>query len=212
MANKQENKQKNAPQANYYQLHTDAAERLVNTTSENAPRYSKHELEKYRRGGRKWKFPQTLKVLLIKFWFYGAICYFVFMGYEMASLAWWDLYFVASVVTGLATDLLIKHFLRFTEEMKGGSRHWMMVSRDGIVGFLLNMIYAFLLIFCVMNLYVLINSALQPSGAQEPVVVLMVEPLLFGILVTLMDSACIAVKRFFLKIVAEAKEKVSNGR
>lgn len=199
-------------EADYYQLHTDAAERLVNTTAENTPRYSKQELEKYRSGKRQWKLPEALKVLLIKFWFYGAICYFVFMGFEMAGLAWWDLYFVASIVTGLATDLLIRHFLRFTESMQGGSRRWMMVTKGGAIGFMMNILYAFLLVFCVMNLYVLINTALQPEGASAPMAVLTVEPLLFGLFVTALDTGFIGLKRLFLNVVEDAKEKVSKGR
>lgn len=198
--------------ADYYRLHTEAADRLVNTTSENTPRYSKKELEKYRGGKKAWRLPEALKVLLIKFWFYGAICYFVFMGFEVASLAWWDLYFVASVVTGLATDLLIKHFLRFTENMKGGSRHWMMISKDGAPGLLLNIAYGFVLVYCVMNLYVLINAALQPADGQGAAVVLTVEPLLFGLFVTGLDFLFIAGKRLFLRIVADARQNVGKGR
>lgn len=199
-------------EADYYQLHTEAAERLVNTTAENTPHYSKQELEKYRSGKKQWKLPEALKVLLIKFWFYGAICYFVFMGFEMAGLAWWDLYFVASVVTGLVTDLLIRHFLRFTETMQGGSRRWMMVTKGGAIGFMMNIAYSFLLVFCVMNLYVLINTALQPEGAKAPMAVLTVEPLLFGLFVTALDTGFIGLKRLFLNVVEDAKEKVSKGR
>ena len=70
-------------EASYYQLHTDAVEDLVSATKENTPRYSEEELNKYRSGKAKRKFPQWLKVLGIKTWFYGAVCFFVFWGLGM---------------------------------------------------------------------------------------------------------------------------------
>ena len=66
--------------ASYYELHTGAVEDLVSADKENTPRYSKEELDKYRSGKVKWRLPEWLKVILIKFWFYGAVCFFVFMG------------------------------------------------------------------------------------------------------------------------------------
>lgn len=211
MAKKTE-KQPEKNQADYYQLHTDAADRLVNTTSENTPRYTSEELNRYRSGKLKWRFPEPLKVLLIKFWFYGAICYFVFMGLGMYIPSLLDMFFVAGIVTGMVTDLLVNHFLRFTEKMAGGSKRWMMVTRRGTVGFLLNILYGLVLMFLVITLYYGINTVLQPANAQEPVSVVLVEPLLFGLFTTALDAACVAIKRGLMKIVADAKEKVANGR
>lgn len=204
-------KQPEKSQADYYKLHTEAADRLVNTTAENAPRYSREELNRYKGGKKSWRFPETLKVLLIKFWFYGAICYFVFMGLGMYIPALLDMFFVAGVVTGMVTDLLVNHFLRFTEQMPGGSKHWMMVTKRGTGGFILNILYGLLLMFLVISLYYGINAFLQPDNTQGVAVVL-VEPLLFGVLTTALDMACVGLKRGFMKIVADAKEKVDNGR
>lgn len=209
---KKENKQPVHEQAEYYKLHTDAADRLVNTTSENTPRYSKEELNRYRGGKKHWRLPEPLKVLLIKFWFYGAICYFVFMGLGMLIPNLMDMFFVAGIVTGIVTDLLVNHFLRFTEDMPGGSKNWMMVTRRGAGGLVLNILYGFVLMFLVIALYYGINTLLQPGEAQEAVAVVLVEPLLFGVFTTALDAGCVGIKRGLMKIVADAKEKVANGR
>ena len=117
MAKKTE-KQTEKNQADYYRLHTEAADRLVNTTSENTPHYSREELNRYRGGKKRWRFPEPLKVLLIKFWFYGAVCFFVFMGLGTYVQNQWDMLFIGAVALGMVTDLLINHFLRFTEKME----------------------------------------------------------------------------------------------
>ncbi len=199
-------------QADHWQLHTEAVDRLVNVTSENAPRYSQEELNRYKGGKKKRRFPETLKVLLIKFWFYGAICYFVFMGLGLYISAMLDMLFIAGIITGMVTDLLVNRALRFTEKMPGGSKNWIMVTRQGTGGFLLNILYGLVLMFLVITLYYGINALLQPSDAQEPVTVVLVEPLLFGVFTTALDAACVGIKRGLMKIVADAKEKVANGR
>ena len=191
--------------SSYYDLHTGAVDDLVSAKPENTPRYAKAELEKYRSHRFKWRVPEGLKAVLIKWWFYGAVCFFVFMGLGMYLGNQWDLFFVAAIVMGMVTDLLINHFLRFTEKLPGGNRRWMMVSRRGTVGFILNLAYAFLLLFLVITAYGAVNALLSAlSGGQ---MVLGVEPLGFGLAVVGADMLCIGVKRMLMKIVADARKK-----
>ncbi len=202
MAREQEKKR---DAAEYYRLHPEAVDSLVNTTKENAPHYSQAELDKYRSGKTKWKLPETVKALLIKFWFYGAVCFFVFMGLGTYVQDQWDMLFIGAVVLGMVTDLLINHFLRFTEKMPGGSAKWMLVTKRGAIGFFMNLLYGFVLMAAVVTLYNLVNMALiSVFGATQ---MLGVEPLLFGIFATLADMGCIFVKRTLVKIVEDAKKK-----
>ncbi|MBQ6951391.1 MAG: hypothetical protein IJN44_07860 [Clostridia bacterium] len=191
--------------SSYYALHTGAVDDLVNTTAENAPHYSKEELEKYRSGKTKFRIPEAVKVLLIKFWFYGAVCFFVFMGLGTYVVNQWDMLFIGAVVLGMVTDLLINHFLRFTEKMAGGSRRWMMVTRRGAVGFFMNLVYGFVLMAGVVLFYNLVNMALiSVFGSKQ---MLGVEPLLFGVFATLADMLLIFMKRTLINIVEDAKKK-----
>lgn len=193
-------------EASYYKLHTGAVEDLVTATEDNTPRYSEEELNKYRSGRKRWKFPQGLKAALIKFWFYGAMCYFVFWGLGL-YLADLDLYFVAGIVLGMVTDLLINHFLRFTEKLPGGSKKWMMVTRRGTGGFFLNLLYGFLLIFLVITAYNVINGAIVMLFGSENAPLLHVEPLFFGLITMGVDTLCLLVRNTFLKMVEDARRK-----
>jgi len=191
-------KKKAAP--SYYRLHTEAVDELVGASKENTPRYSKEELEKYTSARGKWKIPEKLKVLLIKWWFYGAVCFFVFMGLGLYLADTLDLYFVAAVVMGMTADLLINRYLRFAEKLPGGSAAYRMVTLRGATGFFCNILYAGLLLFFTITAYGVINAVLGAMGGY-----LGVEPIGFGIVVTCIDSMCLRLKSLLLKIVADAR-------
>lgn len=194
-------------EASYYQLHTDAVEDLVSATKENTPRYSEEELNKYRSGKAKRKFPQWLKVLGIKTWFYGAVCFFVFWGLGMYLADQWDLYFVAGIVLGMVTDLLINHFLRFTEQLPGGSKKWIMVTKRGTAGFFMNLLYGFVLLFLVVTVYQAINTVIFTlHGGSEGAPLLTVEPLGFGLAAMGADMLCVTIRNTLKKIIADAKK------
>lgn len=196
--------QKPQDPAAYYQLHTEAVDDLISASKENAPKYSQEELEKYR--GRKLRFhiPDPLKALLIKFWFYGAICFFVFMGLGVYLSSSLDMFFVAAIIIGLVTDLLINHFLRFTEKLPGGNAKWMMITRRGVWGMIMNIAYGFLLLYLVMMAYSLINM-LFATGSKEQSGILGVEPIGFGLIATGIDLLLISIKRLMMKIISDAK-------
>ena len=199
-------KQANKPEtkeASYYQLHTGAVEDLVTATKENTPQYSEEELNRYRSGKSKRKFPQGLKVVLIKFWFYGAVCFFVFWGLGL-YLTGLDLQFVGAIVLGMVTDLLINHFLRFTEKLPGGSKKWMMV---GTAGFFMNLLYGFLLMFLIVTAYNMINTVIVAIFGSENAPLLHVEPLGFGLIAMGADMLCVASRNTLRKIVDDAKKK-----
>ena len=202
-------KQANKPEtreASYYQLHTGAVEELVTATKENTPQYSEEELNRYRSGKSKRKFPQGLKVVLIKFWFYGAVCFFVFWGLGL-YLTGLDLQFVGAIVLGMVTDLLINHFLRFTEKLPGGSKKWMMVTRRGTAGFFMNLLYGFLLMFLIVTAYNMVNTVIVGIFGSENAPLLHVEPLGFGLIAMGADMLCVVIRNTLRKIVDDAKKK-----
>ena len=191
-----------------YELKSDAVEKLLKAEKGEVPEFSQEELNKYRSGKTKWRFPQWLKVLGIKTWFYGAVCFFVFWGLGMYLVDQWDLYFVAAIVLGMVTDLLINHFLRFTEKLPGGNARWMLITRRGAMGFGLNLMYGFLLMFLVVTVYNAINSGIFAiTGGDPNTRLLSVEPIGFGLIATGADMLCVALKRTFMKIVADAQKK-----
>lgn len=188
-----------------YDLNSKAVDDLVNADTEDVPQYSEEELGKYRKKSR-FSIPAWIKVVLIKAWFAGAVCYFILWGVSMYVPGMIEMMFVLSVVMGMATDLLVNNVLRFIEKIPGENDRWLMVRRKGIVGFGLNLLYGFVIIFCVYTFYDVVNFLIITAAGLEDTLPLGVEPILFGLLCMGFDMLFIGCKRLMGKILRDAKD------
>lgn len=208
MAKKTKKQQKGKPVAeNYYDLKVEAVERLVNAKS--APEVSEKEIRKYKSKGR-LNIPSWVKILFIKFWFSGAICYFFLWGMGL-YLGGLDLMAVLAIALGVSTDLMVNHLLHSFEPEKGAYDKWMMIPFRRFWTIFLNVIYAGVLLYCVIQVYAVINTLLVGNVNEAETVALGVEPLLFGIFYMAVDMLFITVKNTMVKIVREADAKVNGA-
>lgn len=190
---------------NYYDLKTDAIERLVDTKA--APEVSEAEIRKYT--GGKFHIPSWIKILFVKFWFSGAICYFFLWGLGM-YLQNLDLMVALAIGLGLTTDLMVNYILHTFEPTEGEYNKWMMVTRRKFWSLFVNIIYAGLLLFCVMQAYNLINTVLVGDVETAEKVAVGVEPFLFGLLYMGFDMLFITMKNTFINVIRDAKKKASG--
>lgn len=196
-------KQETTPiEANYYDLKTDAIERLLN--AKNAPPVSDKEIEKYT-SKRKRRVPSWLKVVLIKFWFSGAVCYFVMWGLGL-TISGLDLIAALAIVLGLVNDLMINHVLRHFEPFKGAYDKWIMFPFKKFWTVFLNVIYAAVILFFIIQTYTLINTLLVGSAETAETVAVGVEPILFGLLFTGFDILFTTIKNALMKAFKAADE------
>lgn len=209
-------KNKNVPHeeqksaAEYYKLNTKAVDDLVTATKENSPIVPKEELRKYK--ATKKSIPNWLKVVFIKFWFSGAVCFFFLWGLGYYIHDQLDLLFVNGIALGVVTDLLTNNVLRFIEETPGANSPWMMFPKKRFISFFLNILYAFVILFCEFLLYNEINLAIVTATGATDTVPLGVEPILFGIFYLVIDLIFLGVKQVFVRIIEDAKAKVDQER
>ncbi|MBQ4186617.1 MAG: hypothetical protein II642_01910 [Firmicutes bacterium] len=209
-------KNKNVPHeeqksaAEYYKLNTKAVDDLVTATKENSPIVPKEELRKYK--ANKKSIPNWLKVVFIKFWFSGAVCFFFLWGLGYYIHDQLDLLFVNGIALGVVTDLLTNNVLRFIEETPGANSPWMMFPKKRFISFFLNILYAFVILFCEFLLYNEINLAIVTATGATDTVPLGVEPILFGIFYLVIDLIFLGVKQVFVRIIEDAKAKVDQER
>lgn len=193
----------------YYHLKRDAIEDLVTADRSNSPQVSEAELRKYRSGSKK-QIPETLKVLFIKFWFAGAVCFFFLWGLGTYVRALLDLLVITGLALGFVTDLLTNNVLRFIAKRPGGNDKWMMWSKKGFVSLPLNIVHSCTILFLVYTVYNALNMMLiRMSGAAEDAVPLGVEPLLFGLLYMACDLLLIGAKHMAGNILRDARKKTS---
>ena len=179
--------------SSYYDLKTKAVDDLVNADESNSPEVSKEELRKYR-SGPKLKLADWVKLILIKAWFAGAVCFFFFWGLGTYLSSMLDLLFVTGFALGVVTDLLTNPVLRFFEKNPGDNSRWMMFPKKGLYTLFLNVLYGFVILALVVGLYTAVNMIAAQITGNADAVFLGVEPVLFGVFCLGFDLLLIKVK------------------
>ncbi len=194
-----------------YELKSKAVETLANADKVAAPQYSEEELNKYR--SRKGiHIPETAKVLFIKAWFAGAVCYFILWGLGMYLNSLVDMIFVMGIVLGLVTDLMANNVIRFIEKTPGENDKWLMFSKKGMASFFLNMIYSLVILVCVYGFYGFINNLIVRIIGNADTVPVGVEPILFGVFCMAFDLLFLQCKQLLHRIISDAREKSLNTK
>ncbi len=190
-----------------YSLNSDAVEELVNAEKGETPQYSEGELNRYR-SKSPLKLSELVKVLLLKLWFAGAVCYFILWGLGVYLTNTIDMMFVLGFALGVVTDLLTNNVIRFIEKNPGDNDKWLMFPKKNTLTLFLNVLYGFLILYCVYNLYVLINSAYAGFIGNADTVILGVEPVLFGTFCMGFDMLFIFLRDVATNLFRDAKSKV----
>ncbi len=193
------------PEENYYDLKTRAVDDLVTANSENSPPVSPAELRKYHAGPR-IKIADWAKAILLKIWFAGVICYFFIWGLSTFTLNQWDHITVIALALGAVTNLITNNILRFISKTPGAYDRWMMVPQSKFWFLPLDLLYALVLVLCVLMTYNLINTLAAGMTGNTESAFLGVEPILFGVFTTAWDLLFIGMKRLLKRIVSDAKQ------
>ena len=193
-------------QADYYRLHTKAVDDLVNADESNSPEVSPEELRRYR-SGPKLKIADWVKLLFIKAWFPGCVCFFFIWGLGGMLGDQLDLLVVTGIALGVVTELLTNNVLRFLEKKPGANSRYMMFPKKGYITFPLNILYAFVVLFLVYTLYNVINLVIIRITGVTDTVPLGVEPILFGLFYLGFDMMLIQGKHLILDIVRGARNR-----
>lgn len=191
------------PTAEHYKLKTQAVEDLITADETNAPEVSKAELERY--GGRKKKgIPGWLKVGFIKWWFPGAVFYFIAMGLGLTDTL--DRIVILGIVLGMATDLLTDNVVRFIAPTDGEYDVFLMFPKKRYVTFILNILYAVALCAVVfLAAYPLADLVVSLITGQETKV--QAGPVGFGAFYLAADMLLVGVKYLIKKIARGSKNK-----
>lgn len=214
MSKRKKNKQEKPEvlkQSEYYRLHTQAVEDLVNADESNSPPVSEEELRAYRSGPKR-KVADWVKMLFIKFWFSAAVCFFFIWGLSGYVADLLDLLFVTGMALGLVTDLMTNPVLRFFEKTPGENARWMMFPKKGYASFPLNILYSYVILFLVYTTYNIINLVIIRVTGAVDTVPLGVEPILFGLFCLGYDLLLIRAKQLLVSIFRDAAKKSGAGR
>ena len=193
----------------YYKLNTKAVDDLVTADVTNSPKVSEEELRKYR-SGSKLKLSDWLKAVLIKAWFAGSVCFFFLWGLGTYITNQLDMLLVVGAALGVVKDLLENNIFRFYAETPGANDRFMMFPQKKYVTLFLNILYGYLILFCVFMTYNMINAVAVGITGDAENIPLGVGPILFGIFSMVYDMLFLLIKRTAKKIIIDAKSAQYN--
>lgn len=149
---------------------------------------------------KKRKLPVWLKAAFIKFWFAGAVFFFVGWGLFIASSDQLDLTLVLGLVLGLAIHLLANSIFFSMERGKGEYQPFMMFPQKKYWSFLFNLLYGIVLCILVSYTYHFINvAAIALYQLPETSVALGAEPILFGVFCMVYDMLFLQLRKLLVK-------------
>lgn len=146
--------------------------------------------------------PVPVKAVFIKFWFAGAVFYFVGMG--IAALNTPDqqnLTLVLGIVLGMVTELLINNIFRYLATDKNDYGPYMVFGKKRFASFFLNILYNIVLSFLIAYTYTAINLFAMEGGlVPKGEIWLTTEPLLYGFFYILYDFFVLGVIALIKKL------------
>ena len=193
---------------NHYKLNTDAVDRLANAHNAEFKSTLKDPGRQYRSGFLE-KIPFWIKAVFMKFWFNGAVCYFIYWGLGLYVANIENMILVLSLVLGMVTDILVNNAFRFFAQTPGANDKWMMLPKKKLINLFLNVVYSFVILIAVVWLYNSINAVMNASRGTVGEVYIGVEPILFGLFYVIIDLILIGMKNLMASIIHDAKKK--NG-
>ena len=193
-----------------YDLKTDAVDRLVNAEKKSYPKLTiENDPRRKYKNGLLDRIPSWIKALFIKFWFNGAVCFFVFWGLGIAIPNMENMILILAAVLGMVTDVLVNNIFRYFASPEGANDKWMMFPKKKLINPFLNIVYAFVILIIVVWFYNSLNGVLNTVNGTDGEIFIGVEPILFGLFYVVFDLAFIGMKNLGISIITDAKNK--NG-
>lgn len=152
------------------------------------------------------RVPAWLKAIFIKWWFAGAVCYFIMMGTGLKDL---DGIIVTGVVLGVVVDVLVNPVFSYMQSDRREYDKYIMLPFPfkKFWTFFVNIIYYVVVLIVVNYCYLGLNLLCNAIAGTELLYYVGVEPLLFGTFCLIVDMAFIGIKDLIVFLVRRGKRK-----
>ncbi|MDE7181442.1 MAG: hypothetical protein K2O41_00230 [Clostridia bacterium] len=157
------------------------------------------------------RIPTWIKALFVKFWFAGAVCYFIMFGLRISDRL--DQLVLTGAVLGLIVDVLVNPLFRYMESDRKEYNAYMMFPFPfkAFWTFFTNLIYYVLVLVCVNYCYLGLNELINCIKHTSDTIHVGVEPLLFGVFTVACDMLFIGIKDGVVALIKKLKNKKKEG-
>ena len=195
-----------------YSLKTEAVEKLTKAINEGIAEEIPEEEKEQRpyNVDKVSKIPTWIKVIFVKFWVAGAICYFFMWGLGLYISNSLDMYVVVSLALAFINDLFVNSAFLYFESDKKEYHKWILVPVPAkkIWSIFINIPIGFLEAFIINLLYGGLNKTIVLIGGLDPnTIPVLMEPLLFGLFYVIVNLLLLLIKNTVVNIVADAIKK-----
>jgi hypothetical protein len=226
MANKKKKQEKESTIEDFYDLRIDKVDDLVaaiqgDTKSNEKISTNISEITgepEQKRGSKKSKefdpykhdklsfLPTWVKAIFIKWWFAGAVCFFIMWGIGLSGL---ESIALVGVIWGALVDILINPIFRMMESNKKEYNVYMMFPFPfkAFWTFFTNVLYYLCITFVVNYCYLGVNELINLMKGTSGLYYVGVEPLLFGVFCVVADMICIGIKDLIVYVAKRGKIK-----
>lgn len=152
------------------------------------------------------KVPFWLKVIVLKWWFFGAIYFFMLMGIFVESVndgSFQWLAIGAGLVAGAFYDLVINKIIMLWETDKHEGQYYSMIISKKYYAMLVNIVYfvfLFIIIYIVQNLLGYLTNDIMKLGFS-----IGGDPITFGLLAVVIDGIFLLIKFGIRQLINKIK-------
>lgn len=152
------------------------------------------EINTYQKNGFLSKIPYWVKAVLIKYWFFGVICFFVLMGLGLVISNPLDRIVVCGLLGGMITDVVTDNILIMIESSDRESQWFMIYKKPkSVLSLVVNLVYCLVLFFGCSELMTLIISTYSDKSIW-----FLQEPCSQALVLIIVDMAFIGIKDLIL--------------
>ena len=157
------------------------------------------------------KIPVWIKAFFVKFWFAGAVAYFVTWGIGLGNTL--DSLVLTGAVLGLVVDVLVNPLFRYMETDRKEYNAYMMFPFPfkQFWTFFTNILYYIVVLIFVNYCYFGMNEFINYVKGTSDVIAVGVEPLLFGAFCVVADMIFIGIKDGIVALIRHLKKKKKEG-
>lgn len=161
------------------------------------------ETNPYATNGALSKIPYWVKAVFIKYWFFGAVCFFVGMGLGLTGYRY---ALAAGLISGALTDIACDNILIMMDSDLNESKNYMIYKSKKVWSMIVNIIYAIAIYFGVAYFCSWIVKLIydQENWFLSTV---FAEPLSQGLVAIVFDMALIGLKDLIVYLVKKNKKE-----
>ena len=151
------------------------------------------EMKQYNKGFLN-KVPYSIKAILIKYWFYGAVCFFSLMGFignigENAAL-------ISGLIAGAIFDVACYNILEMIDSDNSKAKYYMMYKSKKIYSVLINVVYQVVVFLIAMTIISTVVATYEDPVNNW----FLQEPLSIALVLTAIDAIFLLIKNVLVKL------------